>query len=151
MSEIPFRTAYDGKNKEIHKPCPVGTRFETVYKERYNELGEPYLEAVEKKDVYALIQSHKDEVDLKNILIRYAAGDKTVMTSIGAYTDISEMPNSLNEAFQKVQSMKNSFETSEAKTKFKDFNEYIQTAGTKEWLNKMNPKTEVKEEKTNES
>ena len=107
-----------------------------------NENGEEYLQETESIDIQAEIESYSDECDIKNI-VRKASFDPQFLKSLsqGALnteetpiTDITEFPQNIHEYHQMM-------ETAQAKAM--ELAKLQETAKAE-----PEPKTEVKEEKT---
>lgn len=131
--------------KPAKRVCCPGNRYETEYKERYDENGHPYLVEVGQVDTYEKIQSYKDECDIQCILARYAAGDESVLSRPGWYIDTSGWPRSYTEAMNLMNEAHESFDKLplEVRKKFgMSFEEYMAKAGTDEWLSIMGLKKE---------
>lgn len=145
---------------KIHKPygekpprrCNCcGNRMETQYAERYDENGHPYLVKTGEVDTYKIIQSHKEECDIRNILMRYSEGDTSVVHE-GQYIDTTNIPTNVHEMFNFMNSQKEKFDAlpTAIKQKFDNsFEVWASAAGTNEWLEKMGmnekkPETEAK-------
>lgn len=144
---------------KIHKPYGDkpprranhhGNRTEPEYRQRYDETGHPYLEKVGERDIYAIIQSHKEECDINLLWQKYVAGDMSVLNK-GVYADVSEMPENYHEMVNFIATQKEHFAALPAAIKQRfsnDFNVWAAAAGTESWLEKMGlnekPKEEVK-------
>ena len=133
----------------------AGNRMEPHYVERYTETGHPYLVKDGETDVYAIIQSHKEECDINLMLQRYAAGDTGVMRNDAKYIDTSELPTTIHGFFNLMAAQREKFNALpiEIKQKFDNsFEVWASMAGTNEWTEKMGinekPKEEKKEVKT---
>lgn len=61
-------------------------------------------------NIYDEIQSHRESVELSTLLQRYAQGDVTALNQIdGVYADVSDMPSTYAELFNRVRDAENSF------------------------------------------
>ena len=61
-------------------------------------------------NIYDEIQSHRQSVELSTLLQRYAQGDVTALNQIGGvYADVSDMPSTYAELFNRVRDAENSF------------------------------------------
>lgn len=132
-----------------------GNRMEPHFVERYTETGHPYLVKDGETDVYAIIQSHKEECDINLMLQRFAAGDTSVMRNDAKYIDASELPTTVHEFFNLMNAQREKFDALPVAIKQKfdnSFEVWASTSGTDEWLEKMGlneqPKTTVTKEAT---
>lgn len=58
------------------------------------------LVKVGQSDLYSLIQSHKDSVDIYKLLERYQSGDVSALSKVaGQFIDITDAPKTLAEAY----------------------------------------------------
>nr|DAM15700.1 MAG TPA: Scaffold protein [Microviridae sp.] len=136
--------------KPLALPNEPGNRFEPEYKERYNDRGQPYLEKVGEVDTYEKIQSYKDECDVMAILSRYAAGDESVLAKPGWYIDTSKLPQTYTEYMNMMNEKKEQFNQLPLNIRQAfgmNFENWMATAGEKEWLNKMGIKIQQDEQK----
>ena len=100
-----------------------------------------------KVDIYALIQSNREECEIENIIRRAVMGDYNALNqSNGVYADITGMPKSIAEAQQLVINLKESFEKlpKEIRAKF-EYNPEIFVAeyGTESWAEKTGYKAQL--------
>lgn len=117
-----------------------GSRTEPHYVQRYDETGHPYLVKDGETDVYAIIQSHKEECDINILLQKYVAGDMTVMRKDGQYVDITDLPENMHEMVNYISAQRERFEAlpTAIKQKFENsFEVWATAAGTSDWLEKM--------------
>lgn len=151
---------------KIHRPygdkpprrCSCcGNRMEPHYVERYDETGHPYLIKDGETDVYAIIQSHKEECDINLMLQRYAAGDTSMMRQDARYIDTSNLPTTIHEYFNLMTAQREKFDALPVAIKQKfgnSFEVWASTSGTGEWLEKMGiqgPAPEPKKEEVNDN
>ena len=105
--------------------------------------GRRYLAADKPVDVFNLIQSHKEECAIENIIRRAVEGDFYALNAAkGYFEDITNCPSSIAEAQQYIIDAKNKFEElpKDIKAKFEYNAEiYIAEMGNDPdtWLNKM--------------
>lgn len=143
---------YEDK-KPLALPNNPGNRFEPEYKERYDDRGQPYLEKVGEVDTYEKIQSYKDECDVMAILSRYAAGDESVLAKPGWYIDTSKLPQTYTEYMNMMNEKREQFNQlplSIRQAFGMNFENWMATAGEKEWLDKMGIKIQQNTQKTQE-
>lgn len=121
-------------------PNEPGNQFEAEYRERYDDRGQPYLEKVGEVDTYEKIQSYKDECDVMAILSRYAAGDESVLAKPGWYIDTTKLPATYTEYMNMINEKREEFNQlpiSVRQAFGMNFENWMATAGEKEWLDKM--------------
>ena len=126
--------------KPPRRPANPGSGTEPHYVQRYDETGHPYLVKDGETDVYAIIQSHKDECDINVLLQKYTGGDMTVLHQGGTYADIADLPENMHEMVNFVNAQKERFESLPAaiKQKFENsFEVWAMAAGTNDWAEKM--------------
>lgn len=137
--------------KPVALPNEPGNRFEPEYKERYDDRGQPYLEKVGEVDTYEKIQSYKDECDVMAILSRYAAGDESVLAKPGWYIDTSRLPQTYTEYMNMMNEKREEFNQlplSIRQAFGMNFENWMATAGEKEWLDKMGIKIQQNAQET---
>lgn len=124
--------------------CKSGSRYADKHAVRIDDKGHKTLvKTGEKTDIYAKIQSHKDECDIELILQRaevegYEILDKRQVIS----GDVTAVPKSLMEAQMMLQNMENDFNKLpiDVRRQFNfSFNEYVAEAGNdlNSWSKKM--------------
>ena len=136
--------------KRPAKASCAGNRTEPHYVERYTETGHPYLVKDGETDVYAIIQSHKEECDINLMLQRYL-WDGTMVSRIlrdESYIGTSNIPTSIHEMFNYMNSQREKFDALPVAIKQKfdnSFEVWASTSGTADWIEKMglNEKPEV--------
>ena len=137
-----FRTCYNRKEDE-HYYAPSGEHFEMRHTPHIDKDGRRFLVPDRKVAIYDLIQSHKEECEIENIIRRSLEGDYNALNAVnGVYADITNCPSSIAEAQQFIINAKNEFEKlpKDVKAKF-EFNPEIYIAemggNTEGWLEKM--------------
>lgn len=126
--------------KPPRRAANPGSRTEPHYVQRYDDTGHPYLVKDGETDVYAIIQSHKEECDINILLQKYTAGDMTVMRKDGQYVDITDLPENMHEMVNYISAQRERFEAlpTAIKQKFENsFEVWATAAGTGDWLEKM--------------
>lgn len=105
------------------------------------EDGQIILNETGKFDISEFINSYADSTDMSFILARLAAGDSSVLNvSQGFFGDASILSEDHRAALDTVISAQTYFDNlpKETREKFNDsFVEWIQSAGTKEWVSRM--------------
>lgn len=82
-------------------PAPTGKPVEDEL--IYNDEGCGTLEKIGEVRTYDLIQSYKQDTDINYLVARYTAGDTTILSKVqGLYADISDAPESLIEAQDRI-------------------------------------------------
>lgn len=148
-----WRTQY---HKHDRVPSAAGSREKITYEGRYNDDGVLEVVPTGKINVYDEIQSHAESVDIYTVLKKFQNGDSTVLAKTqGIYGDFTEMPKSYAEMLNTVIKGEKKFNDLplEVRSKFNhNFSEFIATAGSPAWFEKMGrkpvpsptvPKTEV--------
>lgn len=141
-----FRTQFDTFDLF---PTNKGTPLHNDYKMKVFEDGSRDLVVVGQINTYEIIQSHKDSVDLKLTLERYARGDDSAINRRQAFFgDFTNMPTSLSELSQRIldaQDLFNSLDV-EARREFDfDAGKFFASIGTPEFdaiVEKYNPVVE---------
>ncbi len=126
--------------KPPREPQEPGNRMQPHYRQKYDENGHSYLVKDGETDVYAIIQSHKDECDINALLARYAAGDMGVIHPGAIYADISNIPENIIDMINIINANREKFDALPAKVKELFGNSYERwaaAAGTEDWLQKM--------------
>lgn len=104
---IEFR--HRNKNPDII-PAPTGAGTEPEL--MLNTEGCGKLEQVGERRSYELIQSFKQETDINYIVQRYVSGDTSVLQRVqGLYTDITDAPESLIEAQERIKTAERIYNT----------------------------------------
>ena len=105
------------------------------------EEGQIVLNETGKFDISEFINSYAETTDMSFILARLSAGDSSVLNvSQGFYGDSSMLSPDHRSALDTVISAQTYFDNlpKETRDKFNDsFVEWIQSAGTKEWVSRM--------------
>lgn len=130
-------------NRPKRIPTPSGDQFLEVYQEEIDKDGKKVLVMVGKTNIYDKIQESREDTKISNILMHLANGDLSVLRQQKPqYIDSTTLPKNLMEANNIVLKAKQEFEKmpKEVREKF-DYNVdvYVNTMGTKEWLDKMSP------------
>ena len=140
MEKMKFKTQFNVIG--IHHHAPTGDKIELRHNPIMHENGRRELVRNKKVSIYDLIQSHKEECEIENIIRRAVEGDYSILQKRhGQYMDITGMPSSIAEAQQFIMDMKNEFELlpKEIKAKFEYNPElYVAEMGMdiKSWLDK---------------
>ena len=104
---IKFR--HRNMNPEII-PAPTGAATEPEYMLNTDGCGK--LEQVGERRSYELIQSYKQETDINYLVQKYMSGDTSVLQRVqGLYTDITDAPESLIEAQERIKTAERIYNT----------------------------------------
>lgn len=91
-------------------PAPTGAATEPEL--MLNTEGCGTLEQVGERRSYELIQSYKQETDINYLVQRYMSGDTSVLQRVqGLYTDITDAPESLIEAQERMKTAERIYNT----------------------------------------
>ncbi len=151
MAKITFKTQFTAIGE--HFRAPTGERVELRHNPYMKEDGRRELKKDKKVAIYDLIQSHKEECEIENIIRRAVEGDYSILQKRhGQFMDITGCPSSIAEAQQFIISMKEEFEQlpKEIKAKF-EFNPEVYVAemgnNIESWLDKTGLSEHYKLEK----
>lgn len=143
-----YRTQYSVVG-EKHYYAPHGEKIEMRHSPHMDSSGRRFLAKDKAVDVFNLIQSHKEECMIENIIRRAIEGDYNALhTMNGIYTDITNCPSSIAEAQQYIIDAKARFEKlpKDIKQKFEYNAEmYIAELGNnpESWIEKMGYKDKI--------
>ncbi len=91
-------------------PAPTGAATEPELMLNTDGCGK--LEQVGERRSYELIQSYKQDTDINYLVQRYMSGDTSVLQRVqGLYTDISDAPESLIEAQERIKTAERIYHT----------------------------------------
>ena len=138
--KVTFKTQFEDKYEHFY--CPEGEMVEMRHRPSIDKDGRRKLIKDRAVDVYALIQSHKEECEIENIIRRAVEGDYNALNAVnGTFADITNCPSSIAEAQQYIINAKEEFEKlpKDIKAKF-EYNPEIYIAematNTESWLEK---------------
>lgn len=130
-------------NRPKRKSTPAGDKFLELFQEEITKDGRKELVNIGSTNIYDKIQEGREDTEIQNILQHLALGDLSVLRQQKPqYIDSTTLPKSLMEANNIVIKAKQEFEKmpKEVKEKFdNDAELYVNTMGSKEWLDKMSP------------
>lgn len=132
-----FRTQYD-RVRVYSEPGSMIKEHNVPVLDKY---GNKIIESDGEIDLYAQIQSWKDECDINILMAKFTNGDKTVlMQRVGAYLDIADLPDNFNEMMNlttKAGALFDSLPT-DVKAMFgNNVNNFLANAKTKEFAEVM--------------
>lgn len=135
-----FETKQSNTEKYISK---AGSPYLDEYEYKINEKGEKKLIKTDKRtNVYERIQADYDSTDINKLMMRFSLGDESAINvREGKYLDVTEMPTTLAEVFDRALQAEQLFV--ELPTDLKEmFNnspsEFFSTYGSKEFEDKVN-------------
>lgn len=147
-----FKTGFTVR--EIRFKCPTGEKTEMRHNPIIKKDGRRELVRDREVDIYNLIQSHREECEIENIIRRAVEGDYNALNAInGTYADITNCPSSIAEAQQYIINAKAEFDKlpKDIKAKF-EYNPEIYVAemggNTEGWLEKMGFKEAAEKQKS---
>lgn len=127
-----------------------GERDRIIYSAKISPNGVIEVVPTGKEDYQAYIESFRSSTDIAYILKQLSLGDTSVLNkSAPQFGDFTQMPSSLAEAMQlQIDAEKQFYQLPiDTRQKFNNnFREWCFTAGTDEWIEKMNLKQENKME-----
>ena len=131
------RTVYNGLQKVPSvKPGNPGSRFRDKMQLCYDPHGGRHLEKVGETDVYSLIQSYAEQVDLQKILERcMQTGDVSVLQRCqGVFTDTTGLPTDSRAAHDLIAHSRFVYEGLSAaqKIKYPTFDDFMEAFATPE-------------------
>lgn len=146
--KVKFRTQFTVIGE--HKYAPVGSKTEMRHRASIDLNGRRTLIRDKEVAIYDLIQSHREECEIENIIRRAVEGDYNALNAVnGVFEDITNCPTSIAQAQQYIIDAKNEFDKlpKEVKAKF-EFNPEIYIAelnnDPKSWLEKTGFAEEIK-------
>lgn len=148
MSKPSFRTQFTVIGERVH--APIGAKTEMRHRASIDLNGRRTLIRDKEVAIYDLIQSHREECEIENIIRRAVEGDYNALNAVnGVFEDITNCPSSIAEAQQYIINAKEEFDKlpKEVKAKF-EFNPEIYIAelnnDPKSWLEKTGFAEEIK-------
>lgn len=149
-----FKTAFDPHGRIFANP---GNRKHQKYRTRYNDIGQLELVPNGQDDIYDMIQSHAESVDIDTILSKFVAGDPDALAKTqGTFGDFTNLPTSYAEMLNVINESERFFEQLplEVRERFNfNFSEFISSMDSQEFARKMgwSQLEENKEVSTSES
>ena len=90
-----FRTQYSDRVIAVSEP---GSMIKEDRGPELDKYGNRVIVRKGELDFYSYIQSWRDECDINILMAKFVNGDKTaLMQKVGAYLDISEIPDNFND------------------------------------------------------
>lgn len=123
-----------------------GSPIKDLYASRMLENGIIILEKTGTQNTDEVIQSYFESTDLHMILTRYLNGDPEAISQLNQfkpiYMDLTTAPKHLAEALQTINNSRSAFDALpvDIKRQFdNDFNQWLASAGSPDWLKVMDP------------
>lgn len=133
-----FRTQYEPHERVRTHP---GSPIHVLYQAELDDRGHIELVKAGEENIYDMIQSHRDSVDIHVLLKKFMAGDTEVLTRRQAsFGDFTEMPSSYAELLNSVIAGQQFFEQLPVETRAKfghSFHQWMSTIGTEDFAEKM--------------
>lgn len=133
-----FRTQFEKPERVI---AESGDAVKEEFVGRYDDRGHLVLEPAGQTNMYDMIQSHADSVDINILMQRYANGELDVLQRVQSmYADVTDMPKTMADLLNKVKAGEEQFNALplEIRALFNhSMSEWLATAGSPEWLEKM--------------
>ena len=121
-------------------PNPTGTEFDKQYQIRHDADGSRSLCHVGDTNRYQVVQSHKEETLIENILARSTLDPSVLMQRVGSYGDATVLPKSLMEMKNMVIRITADFNAldPEIRAKFgNSVDKFIAEYGSEGFMNKL--------------
>lgn len=133
-----FKSQFDEHDRIYAFP---GSRKIQKYRSRYNDIGQLELVPNGEDDLYDMIQSHAESVNIDTILSKYVAGDPDALSKVqGTFGDFTTLPSSYAEMLNVIHESEQFFEQLplEVREKFNhNFGEFISSMDSQEFADKM--------------
>lgn len=117
--------------------APVGEKTKDEFVLKIEPDGNRVLEKVGVKDMYSVIQSHKESSLIENVVLRALNGDPSALKARqGVYCDMSAMPSDLISAHEAISKAEDLFCSlpRDVRSKFSTFKEFLETYSSPEKL-----------------
>lgn len=144
-----FRTPV---SERIRKHTEPGKHIEEVLAMKLDEKGNEIFYVSGQHNVFEETQAYKDEVNIERIIAQCInTGDMNILNQVKKeYVDLTETPNNLIDAKNKIMKAENGFYQLPLEIREKygnNFNKYLADVGSEEWMKNMGF---IKEEKPTE-
>lgn len=145
-TKLPWRTQFD--KGEYTFATPTGEKTELRHEAEYKKDGRRVLNNTRNVPIYDLIQAHREECEIENIVRRAVEGDYTAVNATqGIFADITDCPSSIAEAQKFIMNQQEAFKKLDKETRAKfefDANQYIAEMSNdpEGWLDKMGIKAQ---------
>ena len=129
--------------------APSGEKEEATFEMHIDQNGHKEIKKNGKTNIYEKIQASYEETKIENIINRAMGGDASGLNAhVGQYLDITNAPQTLAEAQQSIQAIKNTFNKLPLEIRAKydmSVEKYIADFGSKNWMDAMGIQPEKKE------
>lgn len=101
----------------------------------------------EVRDLWKMHSAQAEQCDINNIVMRFQNGDLTVLQRTqGNYLDLTNMPHNLREAYELSNNIQDFYSNmpDEFRNRFSGFDDFLSSAGSEQWFEKLRVKEEVK-------
>lgn len=130
-----------------NEAAPAGEKEETTFEMHIDKNGHKDIKKSGKTNIYEKTQASYEETKIENIIARAMGGDSSgLMAHEGQYLDITNAPQTLAEAQQSIQAIKNIFDKLplEIRTKYDmSVEKYIADFGSEKWQEIMGIKKDT--------
>ncbi len=117
--------------------APSGEKEETTFEMHIDQNGHKSIKKSGKTNIYEKIQAAYEETKIENIITRALGGDSSsLIAHEGQYLDITNAPQTLAEAQQSIQAIKNMFDKLPLEIRAKydmSVEKYIADFGSEKW------------------
>ena len=121
--------------------APTGEKEQDTFEMQIDQNGHKSIKKSGKTNIYEKIQAAYEETKIENIIARALGGDSSgLMAHEGQYLDITNAPQTLAEAQQSIQAIKNVFDKLPLNIREKygmSVEKYIADFGSENWMNIM--------------
>lgn len=126
--------------------APSGKKEEATFEMHIDQNGHKSIKKSGKTNIYEKIQASYEETKIENIITRALGGDSSgLLAHEGQYLDITNAPQTLAEAQQSIQAIKNLFDKLPLEIRAKydmSVEKYIADFGSEKWQEIMGIETE---------
>lgn len=121
--------------------APSGEKEEATFEMQIDEKGHKSIKKNGMTNIYEKIQASYEDTKIENIIARAMGGDSSgLMAHEGQYLDITNAPQTLAEAQQSIQAIKNTFDKLPISVREKynmSIEKYIADFGSENWMEIM--------------
>lgn len=143
-----FKTMFDGHERKFMNP---GTVEFPIRKARKKDGMLTVDDTEDMFNMHDYIQSFADSVDIEVLLKRFQAGDQSAIEQFthqyGDYLDLADIPDNFNDMMalaKKGEDMFNALPIEKKQLFDNNYETFVSTVGSKEWMEKMGYESENK-------
>lgn len=104
-----FKTQYNGRVRRVSNP---GSEIHETFVGCVDDKGRISLKKSGQENIYDMIQSHAQSVDINVIMKRFTQGDTSALQKVqGFYGDVTQFPGSYSQMLNAVEDGKRHFES----------------------------------------